>query len=84
MSWITLYAVTALIVAVAAFLLAEWIREPGTPAPDHPGAIALVAGALFPVVIVGALQWAIIAAAHARMRNTVSPQAPRTPVKSAV
>ncbi len=72
MTGIIFYAVVSVIVAVAAFLVSEWIREPGVPAPDRPGAVAAVAGILWPVLLIGAAQWALVAAAHRRLRRQVS------------
>lgn len=66
---LSLYAAVALAVAAAAFLVAEWVREPGGTAPDRPGALAIVAGLLWPVLAVGLMQWVLIAALASRVRN---------------
>jgi len=60
--WIALYGVMAATVAVATFLAAEWFRDPGAPAPDHPGVLAAVTGLLWPVVVPGAAQCGLIVA----------------------
>lgn len=73
---IVFYLVVAAIVVVAAFLLAEWIRQPGIPAPDHPGALAVIAGLLWPVLAVGLVQWVLVAAVHRKMRRAVVPVPP--------
>lgn len=65
-----LYAAVAIVAAVAIFLLAEWLRMPGVPAPDNPALLAIVAGLLWPVLLVGAAQWAVIAGVASRMRRT--------------
>lgn len=59
------YVVAAAIVAVAAFLLSEWVREPGTQAAERPGLIAVLAGLLWPVMAIGLAQGTVVAAAHA-------------------
>ena len=68
MTGIAVYAAVAVVCAVAAFLFAEWSREPGMPAPDNLGVLALLAGLLWPVLIIGLAQFAAIAAAQARVR----------------
>jgi predicted membrane protein len=68
MTGIALYAGVAVVCAVAAFLVAEWSRVPGMPAPGHPGVLALVAGLLWPVLIIGLAQFAAIVAAQACVR----------------
>jgi hypothetical protein len=66
---ITLYGTVAIAVAVAAFLFSEWIREPGGTKPDLPGALAVVAGLLWPALAVGFIQWLLIAFVASRIRN---------------
>ena len=86
MMWIGVYAAVAIVVAIAAFLLAERLRTPGVPAPDNPGRYAVLAGLLWPVVLVGVAQWALIAAVAERLRRAPAParratspmRAPRT------
>ena len=68
MSGIASYLTVAAVVAVAAFLLAEWIRRPGARAPDHPARVAVVAGLLWPMVVLGLAQWALVVAVHKRRR----------------
>ena len=62
LSWIALYGVAAVTVAVATFLVAEWVREPGAPALDYPGVLAVVTGLLWPVIVSGAAQFGLIVA----------------------
>ena len=52
----------AAMVAATTFLAAEWIREPGAPAPDYPGVLAAVTGLLWPVIVPGAAQCGLIVA----------------------
>lgn len=63
---ITLYLIVATMAAAAIFLFAEWIREPGVPAPNHPGRVALIAGLLWPLVVIGLAQCALLVAAGNR------------------
>jgi predicted transporter len=67
------YVVVAVIVAAAAFLMSEWIRVPGGPAPDRLGLVALLAGLLWPVLAVGLTQWAMVAALHRKLRREAAP-----------
>ena len=70
MFWIALYGIVALAVAVIALLVAEWVREPGAPAREHPGFFAALAGLLWPAVIIGLVQWGLIAAAASPERRS--------------
>ena len=64
----------ALAVSVTALLVAEWIREPGARGPEHPGFFAALAGLLWPAVMIGLVQWGLIAAVASpeRRRNPVA------------
>lgn len=73
MFWISSYAVVAVVSAVAVFLLTEWFRTPGVPAPEHTAWYAAIAGLLWPVVLVGIAQWGLIAAVASRLRRTAPP-----------
>jgi len=64
---ITFYATVAMAVAAAAFLFSEWVREPGGSAPNSPGAVAIAAGLLWPVLAIGLVQWLLIAAVASRV-----------------
>ncbi len=57
---------------VAAFLAAEWVREPHLPAAAHPGITALAAGMLWPIIGVGAVQLAAIIATR-RLLGAAAP-----------
>ena len=63
---ITGYTTVAIAVAVAALMFAEWVRDPGATAPDGPGALAIVAGLLWPVLAIGLMQWLLIAGCASR------------------
>jgi hypothetical protein len=66
---ITFYAIVAMAVAVATFLFSEWVREPAGTASDNPGAVAIAAGLLWPVLAIGLVQWLLIAALASRVFN---------------
>ena len=70
MVWIAVYSAPAILAAAAIFLVAEWNRVPGVPAPESPGRYAVVAGFIWPVLIVGVAQWGLIAAVQTRMRRS--------------
>ena len=74
MFWIALYGIVALAASVTALLVAEWIREPGARGPEHPGFFAALAGLLWPAVMIGLVQWGLIAAVASpeRRRNPVA------------
>lgn len=60
MFWCGIYLVVAATVAVAAFVTGNWIRPTDVVAPDHPGAMSAVAGALWPVVVIGMTEIALV------------------------
>lgn len=67
------YLAVAVITAVAAFLIAEWTRQPGARAADHPGRAAMAAGLLWPVVLVGVAQCAVVVMAHNKWAGRALP-----------
>ena len=69
----SLYAAVAVVAAIAVFLLAEWLRIPGVPAPGNPGRYAVVAGLLWPVLVLGIAQWALVAMVATRLRPSARP-----------
>ncbi len=71
--WMSVYAAVAVVAAIAVFLLADWLRMPGGPAPDEPGRYAVVAGLLWPVLVLGIAQWGLIAMVAARLRRRARP-----------
>jgi hypothetical protein len=62
------YAGVALTVTVAMFLASEWMREPGSPAPDNPGLFAVTAGLLWPILLIAVVQCALYSTVLARLR----------------
>ena len=69
MFWIAFYLGVATAIALIALLLAGWSRSPGAPTPEHPGAFAVLAGLLWPAVVVGLIQWGLIAALATPQRS---------------
>lgn len=80
MVWFAVYGAIAAIVSVAALVFSDWAREPGAPAPSHPRLLALVAGLAWPVVVVGLVQWGLIAAYASRVSRVARPSAPAEPI----
>lgn len=56
MIWISGYAAIAVLVASASIVVSEWSREAHVAAADRLGVTAIVAGLLWPVLAVGAVQ----------------------------
>jgi hypothetical protein len=73
MLWMSVYAAAAVVAAIAVLLLAEWLRMPGGSAPDNPGRYAIIAGLLWPVMVLGIAQWCLIAMVAARLRRSARP-----------
>lgn len=78
MFWIV-YSCTASLAAIGAFLGADWFRDRHLPAPDNPGLLALLAGLLWPLVIIGLAQLGCFVAIrkfllrrHSRVRSGTS------------
>lgn len=63
MSWFSAYIVIAALVAVSIFLAANWFRQQHVAAPDHPGATAVVAGLLWPALLIGMAELALVCCA---------------------
>jgi hypothetical protein len=72
---VTVYAVLAIVTALAVFLLAEWLREPDVPAPDGPARCALAAGLFWPLIVLGTAQWGLIVALQSWLFGSVRPAA---------
>lgn len=70
---IACYLAVATIAAAAVFLFAEWTREPGVRGPDHPGRIALLTGLVWPLVLIGLAQGALVVAAGNRWGRRPAP-----------
>ena len=73
MMWIGVYAALATVAAVAVYLLAEWHRDPGVPAPDRPGLCAVAAGLLWPLLVLGIAQWGLVVAVQAWLCKATRP-----------
>lgn len=67
------YLTVAMITAATVFLIAEWVRQPGTRVPDHPGIVALAAGLLWPVILLGLAQCGLMLMAHSRWGRRPAP-----------
>ena len=61
MFWCALYFVIAVLVAMAAFVTADYIRTEDVAAPDSPATLSAVAGALWPIVVIGMTELALTA-----------------------
>lgn len=61
MVWFALYLLVGIVVAAAAFVIANYVRTEDIVAPDSPGTASVVAGALWPIVIVGMTELALAA-----------------------
>ncbi|MCB1263337.1 MAG: hypothetical protein KDB56_01825 [Mycobacterium sp.] len=77
MVWIALYGITAIAVAVAAFLFAEWVREPASTDLNRPGALAVLTGLLWPLVVAGLVELGLLAVVRSRLRGHNPPVVPR-------
>jgi ABC-type dipeptide/oligopeptide/nickel transport system permease component len=60
MFWCGAYLTVALLFAVTIFAAGNWLRTEDVAAPDHPGTTSAVAGMLWPVVIVGIAELALL------------------------
>ncbi|AQT82199.1 hypothetical protein B1R94_27545 [Mycolicibacterium litorale] len=58
--WLAVYLCGAVVVTVVALAFAAWSRKDDAAAARLAGAPALLAGALWPVVAVGFVQWLLI------------------------
>ena len=62
MFWCGLYLTVAIVFAVIMFVTGNWLRTEDVAAPDHPGTTSALAGALWPVVIIGMAELALVTA----------------------
>ena len=60
MAWYGTYLVVAALVAMTTFVAAGWFREEHVAAPDHSGVMSAVAGMLWPVMLVGLSEMALV------------------------
>lgn len=69
MTLTTVYIVAATVLAPAILLAAAWMRT--GPRPPHLAMYSLLAAALWPILVVGLLQWTAICA----VRHVLAPRA---------
>ena len=69
MSWFGAYIVVAALVAVSAFVAANWFRQQHVATPEHPGATAVLAGLLWPAVLIGIAELALVCCASRGTRS---------------
>jgi hypothetical protein len=60
MLWYAIYLIIAAVVAMATFVAACWFRDEHVAAPDYPGAMSALAGMLWPVLLVGMSEMALV------------------------
>jgi hypothetical protein len=72
--WVSMYLCVAALVAGAAVAFAVWSRGPERSTPHITAGPALLAGALWPLLLVGAVQWLLV---HG-LAKALRPQAERT------
>ena len=72
--WVIMYLCIAALVAGAAIAFAAWSRGHGPSTPQISFGPALVAGAVWPLLLVGAVQWLLV---HV-LATILRPQAERT------
>jgi len=60
MAWYAGYLVIAAVVAMVIFVSACWFREEHFAAPDNPGVISALAGMLWPVLLIGVSEMALV------------------------
>ena len=58
--WYGMYLIVAAVVAVATVVCGCWFREENIAAPDHPGVMSALAGMLWPVLLVGMSEMALL------------------------
>lgn len=69
MSLLSAYIVIAALVAVSIFLAANWFRQQHVATPDHAGATAVVAGLLWPALLIGMAELALVCCASRGTRR---------------
>lgn len=60
MFWVVTYIAIAIIVALTVFVGSNWCRQEDTAAPDHSGLASAVAGLLWPAILLGIAELALI------------------------
>jgi len=69
MSWFGAYIAVAALVAISIFLAANWFRQQHVAAPEHPGATAMLAGLLWPALLIGIAELALVCCASRGTRS---------------
>lgn len=77
MAWFGAYIVIAGLVALSIFVASDWFRQRDVAAPAHSGATSLLAGLLWPALLIGIVELAVVCCAGQRFR-----QAPQLEVVS--
>ena len=71
------YIAAALLAAPSIFVAAEWVGHDRSPRPPHRVAYSILAAALWPLLVVGLMQFAVIAAVrHALVSRSSRPTRP--------
>ena len=69
MAWFGAYIVVAALAAISILLAANWFRHQHVAAPEHSGATAVLAGLLWPALLIGIAELAVICCAGRRVRQ---------------
>jgi hypothetical protein len=75
-SMLTIYLVGVVVTTSGAYVQSRLFRDDQMPPPQHPLGIALVAGLIWPVVVLGVVQFGLLAVAHRVMRRHVAATGP--------
>ena len=70
MAWFGPYIVVAALVAISIFLASNWFRHQHVAAPEHSGATAVLAGLLWPALLLGIAELALVCCATRWTRST--------------
>ena len=60
MAWFGIYIAIAAVVALTVFVASNWLRQEYAAAPDHSGMTSAVAGLLWPALVLGVAELALI------------------------
>jgi hypothetical protein len=69
MAWFGVYTVVAGLVAVSIFMASDWFRQRDVAAPAHSGATSVLAGLLWPALLIGIAELAVVCCAGRRFRQ---------------
>lgn len=81
--WIDLYAVIATSIAVAAWLVSQRLQSYDPPSDVVRGFWSIIAGALWPLVIVGVAQALLVRYVARRLRGAPTPELELSPLVAA-